>query len=67
MAATARWMPLTHGIEAARALADGAALGSVGDLVLRELGVGALYVVVGLGLIRGFEYWSRRGASLAVM
>ncbi len=67
MAATGRWLPLTHGIEAARALADGAALTSVGDLLARELGIGVLYIVVGMALVRGFEWWSRRGASLSVM
>ncbi len=51
----------------ALALADGATLGSVGDLVLRELGVGVLYLAAGLALVRGFEWWSRRGASLSVM
>ena len=64
MAAIGTWLPLTHGIEAGRLRADGSTLGSVSGLVWRELGVGALYTVAGLGLLRYFEWDSRRTASL---
>jgi ABC-2 type transport system permease protein len=64
MAAVGTWLPLTHGIEAARMLADGSGLGAVDGLLLRELGVGALYTVAGLALLRVFEDESRRSASL---
>lgn len=65
--ATAGWLPLTHGIEAARGVADGASFGSVDSLLLRELAIGALYLTLGMLLLRGFEYLSRRGASLTQM
>ena len=64
MAAVGTWLPLTHAIEAGRLLADGAGLGSVTGLVLRELGVGALFTVLGLVMLRFFEDESRRTASL---
>lgn len=58
------WLPLTRGIQAARELADGATLGSVGDLVLGELAVGVVYAVLGLLLLRFLEQQSRRRATL---
>ncbi len=64
MAAISPWLPLTHAIEAARALADGAALADVSGLVVRELGVGTLYAVGGLLLLRWLEEQSRRHATL---
>jgi ABC-2 type transport system permease protein len=64
MAAVGTWLPLTHGIEAGRLLADGGTLGEVGGLVLREIGVGGLYTVAGLALLGYFERESRRTASL---
>jgi ABC-2 type transport system permease protein len=57
-------IPLTHGIEAARAIADGASIGAAGDLLVKEALVGAVYLVVGLALLRLFEYEGRRTASL---
>jgi ABC-2 type transport system permease protein len=62
--AVSRSIPLTHGIEAAREVADGASLGDVSDLVLTELGIGALYTLVAFGLFRLFEVEGRRRASL---
>ena len=62
--AVAQWLPMTHGIEAARALADGAALSSVWEWVAAEALVGALYGLVGYGMIRGLEGLSRRRATL---
>lgn len=64
MAAVGTWLPLTHGIEAARMLADGSGFGDVDGLVLREIGVGAIYTVIGLGMLRYFEDESRRRATL---
>jgi ABC-2 type transport system permease protein len=64
MATIGSWLPLTHGIEAARRVADGRSLGSAGGLVMRELGIGALYMVMGLALLRFFERESRRRATL---
>lgn len=64
MAAVGTWLPLSHGIEAARLLADGSGLGAVDGLLLREVGVGLIYTVIGLALLRFFEDESRRRASL---
>jgi ABC-2 type transport system permease protein len=64
MATVGTWLPLSHGIEAARLLADGSGLGAVDGLLLREIGVGAIYTVIGLALLRFFEDESRRRASL---
>lgn len=64
MAAIGRGLPLTHGIQAARAVASGASLGSVGHLLTTELLIGILYAVAGFALIRFFELQSRRYATL---
>ncbi|MGN6245076.1 MAG: ABC transporter permease [Motilibacteraceae bacterium] len=64
MAAVARWLPLTHGIAAARAVADGAPLSAVGGLLEREALLGVGYVVAGLALLAWFERESRRLATL---
>jgi len=64
MAEVAVWLPLTHGIEAARLVADGESLVDVAGLLARELGIGVLYTVIGLVLLAWFERESRRTASL---
>jgi ABC-2 type transport system permease protein len=64
MAATASYLPLTHGIAAARKLAAGAPLGSAAGLIGLELAVALAYAVVGMLLLRGFEFESRRRATL---
>lgn len=64
MAAVSLWLPLTHAIDAARQVADGATIGDVGGLVGRELAVGGLYAVLGLLLLRWLEDQSRRHATL---
>lgn len=66
MSTVSPWLPLTHGIAAARELADGGAFSSVAGLVLREAGVGLIYVVVGLAMLRFFEWESRRRATLEI-
>jgi ABC-2 type transport system permease protein len=57
-------LPLTHGIEAARAIAGGSSLGDVAGLLAKEATVGAVLLVVGLGMLRLFEFDGRRTASL---
>ena len=57
-------LPLTHGIEAARSVADGASLHAVRALLAKEATLGILYGVAGFGLIRWFELQSRRLATL---
>jgi ABC-2 type transport system permease protein len=63
MEAVGRALPLTHGIEAARAVADGASLAEVDHLVWTELGIGAVYAALGYTLFRVFEFEGRRRAS----
>jgi ABC-2 type transport system permease protein len=64
MQAISQVTPLTHAIEAARLLADGASLGSVDHLIAEEVLVGAAYGLVGYGLLRFFEWQSRVHATL---
>jgi ABC-2 type transport system permease protein len=66
MARISSALPMTHAIEAARAVADGSSIGSVDGLLVRELAVGLVYVVLGMGIIRFFETQSRRHASLGI-
>jgi ABC-2 type transport system permease protein len=67
VAAVGRALPLTHGIEAARAVAAGAPLDAVGHLVTREALVGAVYAGVAYALLRLFEAEGRRRATLETM
>jgi ABC-2 type transport system permease protein len=62
--AIASYIPLTHGIAAARRVAGGASLGSVDGQLLRELAVAAAYLAVGLALLRLFEWDGRVTGSL---
>ena len=64
MAAVGRGLPLTHAIEAARAVAGGASLTSVQGLLGREAAIGIAYGVAGFLLLRYFELQSRRHATL---
>jgi ABC-2 type transport system permease protein len=64
MSATAAYLPLTHGIAAARRLAGGAPLSAVDGQIGVELLIGVVYAVAGLLLLRFFEYESRRRSTL---
>ena len=64
MSAVAEAIPLTHGIEASRRLADGAAFADVAGLVGAELLVGVVYGVGGFATLRLMEWQSRRHATL---
>ena len=57
-------IPITHGIEAARELAAGGTLSDVSDLLAAELGIGVVLLVVGLVMLRVFEWEGRRSATL---
>lgn len=57
-------LPFTHGIEAARRIADGAGLGEVDGLLATEAAVGLAYTVLGYAFIRAAENASRRYATL---
>ena len=64
LAAIGRCLPLTHGIEAARELAAGAALGDVSGLLWTEALIGFAYATAAYLLFRLFELEGRRRASL---
>jgi ABC-2 type transport system permease protein len=64
MQTVSKVLPLTHGIDAARQVADGASLGDVSSLVLPELGIGLFYAALAYALLRLFEVEGRRRASL---
>ena len=64
MSTIAQGLPLTHSIEAARRLADGAALGDVAGLLGTELVVGTVWALLGYALLRFFELEARRRATL---
>src|SRR5439155_11050490 len=63
LAQIGRLLPLTHGIAAAREVAAGASLSSVGGLVWTELAVGAAWATAAFVLMRWFEFEGRRRAS----
>jgi len=64
MADAARWMPLTHGIAAARAIAAGMSVSDIGSGLATEAGLGLLYIAIGLGMLAWFEREARRRATL---
>jgi ABC-2 type transport system permease protein len=64
MAAIGSYLPLTHAIEAALALAAGASWGQVTSLVVDEATIGIVYAAIGLVMLKAFEVESRRNATL---
>ena len=66
MQAISSRVPLTHGIEAARRVANGASLGNVSGLLAREAIVGVVYAFLGYQLLLFMERESRKRASLQV-
>jgi ABC-2 type transport system permease protein len=67
MQAIGRSLPLTHGIEAARSVVGGAALGDVSGLIRTEFLIGGVYALGAYMLFRVFEIEGRRRASLEAM
>ncbi|MGI8407284.1 MAG: ABC transporter permease [Actinomycetota bacterium] len=65
MQGVGRSLPLTHGIEAARAIAGGASLADVVTLVRTEALIGVLYAALAYSLFRFFELEGRRSGSLS--
>jgi ABC-2 type transport system permease protein len=65
MVGVAKVLPLTHGIEAARALLTGSGWSSmVVEQTALELVIGTVYLALGLAMLRWMETESRRTASL---
>ena len=66
MQAISNRIPLTHGIEAARELADGASISDVDGLIAAEFAIGLVYTVVGYAALRVMEHESRKRASIQI-
>jgi ABC-2 type transport system permease protein len=66
MQAISNRIPLTHGIEAARDVAEGSSLGDVSGLIATEFAIGVVYTVVGYLALRVMEYASRQRASIQI-
>jgi ABC-2 type transport system permease protein len=66
MQAISNRIPLTHGIEAARELADGATLSDVSGLLVTEFAIGVVYTFIGYQALRLMERESRRRASIQI-
>jgi ABC-2 type transport system permease protein len=64
MAAIGNSLPLTHGIEAARATVAGASAADVSGLIVTEVAIGSAYLALGLLMLAYFERESRRSATL---
>jgi ABC-2 type transport system permease protein len=64
MATIGSYLPLTHAIEATRAVVCGAGWAQVSGLVVDEVTIGAVYLLIGLAMLRYFEVESRRSATL---
>jgi ABC-2 type transport system permease protein len=62
--AVGRLLPLTHGIAAGRKLGSGASLGSVSGLLWTEALVAVVYLILGVTMLRVFEFQGRRAATL---
>lgn len=57
-------LPLTHGIQAGRILAAGGSFTHAGHLLAAEALVGCSYLLLGVFMLRLFEYVGRRSATL---
>ena len=66
MQAISNRIPLTHGIEAAREVGNGAAFADVAGLLAIEFAIGVVYTIVGYQALLFMERESRRRASLQV-
>jgi ABC-2 type transport system permease protein len=59
-------LPFTHGLDAIRQAADGAALGQVGGLIALEFAIGVIYAILAFGLFSLLERSARSNATLDV-
>lgn len=64
MQAISQMVPLTRGIQAARALVNGASFVEVLPLLAGELAIGLAYALVGFALFRWVEFQARRRGTL---
>ena len=66
VATVGRYLPLTHAIQAGRALVAGAPWADVAGLVVTEACIGTVYLAIGLAMLSYFERESRRSATLGL-
>jgi ABC-2 type transport system permease protein len=66
VAATGQWLPLTHGIRAARELSGGSGLSAIGSQLAVEAALGVAYSALGLCTLFLLERESRRKSTLDV-
>jgi ABC-2 type transport system permease protein len=64
MQTVSEYLPVTHGLRAARRVADGASLSDVRGLLAAELTIGLTYAALGFLWLRRLEFAARRGATL---
>ena len=64
MSSVDQGLRVTHAVEAGREAAAGAALADVAGLLATELAIGAVFLVLGLALLRYYGYVARRQATL---
>jgi ABC-2 type transport system permease protein len=57
-------LPLTHGIQAGRLLGSGGSFAGAAHLLALEAVVGAVYLCLGVSMLRLLEYEGRRSAAL---
>ena len=60
-------LPLTRGIAAARLIVNGAGLGEVGSMLGVEALFGVIYIAIGFGMFRWFEYQAKKRGTLEVV
>ena len=65
--AVLRFLPPTRGIASARQIIVGASLAKVIPLLAGELLVGLVYILLGYGLFRWFEFQAKRRGALEAM
>ncbi len=66
MSTVSRFLPLTRGIEAARALIAGEQLVSITPLLIEEAAIGFFFAFLGYTLFRWFEFTAKKRGTLEV-
>jgi ABC-2 type transport system permease protein len=67
MSTIAQALPVTHAVEAGRDVVAGAGFDDVAGLLGAEVAIGAAYLLLGLALLRYYEYVARRRATLELV
>jgi ABC-2 type transport system permease protein len=61
------FLPITHGLEAAREIVKGSGFGEVSSLLAWELVIGMAYILLGYSFFRWIEFQARRRGTLDTM